>query len=579
MTIPRVPPGKSAICSKSRTTVLILLAGVALTSPAAAQTATWRPVVMGRKHMVASGHYATALAGHRVLEQGGNALDAAVAATLASTVVEPARAGIGGHLMIMTYVARTGQVVCIDGSGWSGRRATREYFQQVGELPFHGPLAPVVPGAVDALYRAHRKFGRAPWARVVEPARELASEGFAVSAYLAGLLEGSQQALTRWPSTRKVWFPEGRPLQAGDWLVQPDLAQTLGLIAAGGRDAFYRGPVAKRIVEFLRSQGGILEEDDFAAYQARESEALHTSYRGYEIYDGAPHSFDHITLEALNILEAFDLRAMGHNSARYLHNVTEAMKQAFADRDAAVDDPDYPANMPRLVSKELAARRRALIRPDRAWIPPGASPAARSGFASNYALTTFVAAADKERNLVSITSSLSGAFGNMMYVDGRGGGFFLNNWTPLFQLDPKSANVIAPRKVPRTGWSPMLAFKEGKPALAFGTPGGDTIPQTQLQFVLNYIDFGMNVQQALEQPTVITSAFRAYRYPNAVGKELAVSARIPDDVREELRRLGHSVTSHTALGVGSVKAIAVDLHRGVLMGGAAPEADAYVLGR
>ncbi len=407
----------------------------------------------------------------------------------------------------------------------------------------------------------------------------LASEGYAVSPYLAGLLESNRDALTKWPSTRKVWFPEGRPLQSGDWLVQPDLAETLRLIGAGGRDAFYRGPVARRIVEFLRAHGGILEEDDLADYQARESEALHPTYRGYEIYDGAPHSFDHITLEALNILEGFNLRAMGDHSARYLHYVMEAMKQAFADRDAAVDDPDYPANMPRLVSKELAARRRAVIRPDRVWIPAGVRPAARSGFASSYALTAFVAAADEARNLVSITSSVSGAFGNMMYVDGRGGGFFLNNWSPLFQLDPKSANVIAPRKVPRTGWSPMLALKDGKPALAFGTPGGDTIPQTQLQFVLNYIDFGMNVQEALEQPAVITSAFRAYRYPNAVGKELAVSTRIPDDVQEELRRLGHTVTAHAALGVGSVKAIAVDVRRGILMGGAAPEADAYVLGR
>ncbi len=541
---------------------------------------TWRPVVRGRTHMVASGHYSTAMAGYRVLEQGGNAIDAAVAATFASTVVEPARAGIGGHLMVMIYLAKSGKVICIDGSGWSGRRATVEYFRQVGSLPPHGPLAPIVPGAVEALLRAQEKYGRVKRPVILEPSIDLAEGGFAVSESLASLLKGSQAQLAKWPSTKAMWFRDDQPLRAGDVVIQRDLAGTLRAIATGGRDAFYRGPIARRIVAFLKQHGGILEEDDFAAYRAPETEPLHVSYKGYEVYDGAPTSFDRITLESLNILESFDLRSMGHNSAPYLHHVTEAMKLAFADRDAIVDDPSYPARMPRVLDKAFAAERRSRIRADRVLDPaPAGNVASKARFAEDYALTTYVAAIDGERNMVSITSSVSGGFGSMMYVDGEAGGFFLNNWTPLFQLNEKSANAMTPRKVPRTGWSPMLALKDGRPAFAFGTPGGDTIPQTQLQFFLNLVEFGMNVQQALEQPTVITSAFRAYRFPNAIGKDLSVSSRIPEEVRNELARLGHHVVRHEALGVGSVKAIVIDSKTNILMGGAAPEADAYVIGR
>ena len=583
-----------------------LLASILFGPFANAQTSTWRPVVLGKRHLVASGHYATAMAAYRVLERGGNALDAGIAATFASTVVEPSRAGIGGNLMINFYSAETGKVTCINGSGWSGNETMPDRFEGPN-LPPDGPLAPVVPGAVEAMLRASEMFGWLPRADLLQPAIELAESGFAVSENLHNVLRRNQPSLEPFPTTVKMWFRGGEPLRMGDVVVQKDLAHTFRMIAEGGRDAYYRGPIAARIVEFVRSRGGILDESDFAEYQAEVTKPLSRDYRGYTVYDGSPRSFDHVTLESLEILEAFDLKALGHNSPEYLHLLAEAMKLAFADRDATVGDPRFPLGMLQILHNAFTAKRRALIRKGRAMesAPAGEyRPASTvrghtgmeravyatergahrelTGEAAHPAwidgLTTYVAVIDEDRNMVSITSSVSSDFGNKMYVDGEGGGFFLNNWLQLFRTDPAHANIVAPRKVPRTGWSPMLVLKDDRPFMVFGTPGGDRIPQLQLQFFLNFVDFEMNVQQALEQPAITTTAFEAYRHPNAVGSDLVVSGRIPQDVRLQLADWGHNVVTHNALGIGGVKAVWLD-ESGVLRGGAAPATDGYVIGR
>ena len=588
---------------RARTTFLLAASAAILTAISAAQTSTWRPVVMGRDHLVASGHYATAMAGQRILEQGGNALDAGIAATFASTVVEPSRAGIGGHLMINYYDAETGKVTCINGSGWSGKAATPDRFQDVN-LPPDGAVAALVPGAVEAMLRASSMFGRVPRERLLAPAIELAEDGFVVSENLHNVLRRNQAALEKFPSTTKFWFRGEEPVRMGDRIVQKDLAHTFRLIAQGGRDAFYRGPIAKRIIAFLAERGGILDASDFAEYKAEVTEPLRADYRGYTVYDSAQSSFDHVTLESLKILEGFDLKSMGHNSPEYIHHLAEAMKLAFADRDATVGNKRFPEGMPHILTDKFAAKRRKLIRKRRALdlAPPGkyaallpqptlsqptyarhAGTVRQSRGAEAHppwidGLTTYVAVIDKDRNMVSITSSVSSDFGNKMYIDGTGGGFFVNNWLQLFRTDPEHANVIAPRKVPRTGWSPMLVLKQGKPFMVFGTPGGDRIPQLQLQFFLNFVDFGMNVQQALEQAAVTTTGFQAYRHPNAVGKNLVVSDRIPEDTRRQLANWGHHITTHDALGIGGVKAVWWDAESDVLRGGAAPATDGYVVG-
>lgn len=529
---------------------------------------------MARQWAVASGHPQASMAAVRVLEEGGNAVDAAIAATLATTVVEPMNVSIGGNGMVMIYLAKTGQVYCIDGSGWTGKRATADRFdQKSGGLPFYGPLAPVVPGLIDALLRASEQYGKLGRPNLLAPSIALADDGFVATPHLVTSLEYSQKILSRFASSERQWFPNGKPPAVGAIMRQPELAGTLRLIAKGGREAFYRGPIAKRIVAYLKQEGGLLEEDDFATYSARIGSALHSSYRGYELYEGPAWSFDHIGLETLNILESYDLKQMGHLSADYIHHVTEAMKLAFADRDASVGDPRFPKLMPELVSKQYAKQRRSLIRPDRAMGPAPAGTVGEGGH------TDYVAVIDSERNMVSITSSASGGYGNNMYVDGPGGGFFLNNWMPLFRLDPKHANYLEPRKVPRTGWSPMLALKDGQPFAAFGTGGGDTIPQAQLQFFIHLVDFGMNVQEALEQPWFRTEAFQGYRYPNPVGENLVLSERIQEPVRAELKRRGHAIQTQKMLGVASMRAVVIDAASGTLSAAAAPGSDGYALGK
>jgi len=571
--------------------------------PLGAQTSTWRPVYLGRDGMVAAGHYAAAMAGYRMLAQGGNAVDAAVAASFSSTVVEPSRAGIGGDLFILIYLARSGEVKFINGTGWSPRRATLELLRPRGELPIEGPLAPLVPGAVDGLLLAAEKYGRLGKGPLLAPSIELAENGFVVSENLQGVIRNNGARLRPFLSSLGLWFRDGDWVRMGDVVVQKDLAATFRAIASGGRDAFYKGPVARRIVDFLRPGGGIVEPDDLGEFAAHEDPPLRIRYKGYDIYGCPPNSHGHVMLQALNILEGFDLRGMGHNSAAYLHHVAEALKLAFADREAFLGDPRFVRDIPmrQLLSKEYAARRRALIRPDRAI--EGQAPAGDPGALSaairtpSYAsrpgseqilrgaaaypdwidgYTTYVAAVDKDRNMVSITSTIWSDFGNCMYVEGVG--FFLNNRMALFYLDPAEPNVVGPRKRPRMTLNPVLVMKDGRPLMVFGTPGGDTMPQSQLQFFLNFAEFGMNVQQAVEQPYVVSSSFRAARWPHQVGGTLAVSERVSEGARADLVRRGHQVTTHAAKGVGSVKAILIDPRNGVLMGAAAPATDSYVIG-
>lgn len=574
-----------------------VILGVALLE---AQTSTWRPVYLGKDSMVATAHYATAMAGYRMLAQGGNAVDAAVAACFASTVVEPSRSGIGGDAFILIYRAKTREVLFINGGGWAPRRATVEFFQKRGGLESDGPLSPVVPGAPAALLLALEKYGKLSREQVLAPAIELAERGFAVSENLHNVLRRNVKRLRAFPSSLPVWFRGGEPLGMGDVVVRRNLGQTLRRIASGGRDGFYRGPVAANLGAFLARHGGILDASDLADFQAEEAAPLHIRYRGYDVYGVGLPTQSPVMLEALKILEGFDLKTMGHNSADYIHHVVEALKLAFADREVHIGDPRFVKNIPigMLLSDGYAARRRRLIRTDRA-IDGTAPPGTQAGGAPLYArgrgsivelegaaafpgwiesFTTHIDAVDKERNMATITSSVASDFGSAMYVDGEAGGYFLNDVLARFHLDAAHPNGIAPRKRPRQTLNPVLVLKDGRPLMVFGSPGGDTQGQSQLQFFLNYAEFGMNVQQALEQPYFATNAYHLSFHPHPPGKGLSVSQRIPSEVRDELARRGHLVRTHSAMGVGSVKTILVDPRSKVMMGGAAPATDAYVIG-
>ncbi len=565
------------------------------------QTSTWRPVYLGMEGMVATAHYATAMAGYKMLAQGGNAVDAAAAACFASTVVEPSRSGIGGDAFILIYRAKTKEVLFINGGGWAPKRATVEFYQSKGGIPLDGPLSTVVPAAPAALLLALEKYGALRREQVLAPAIELAERGFAVSENLQGVLRSNVPRLKAFPSSAAVWFRDGQPLRMGDVVVRKNLGYTLRQIADRGRDGFYKGPVAGNLVGFLAKQGGIMDASDLAEYAAEEARPLHVRYRGYDVYGVGLPTQSPVMLEALKILEGFDLKAMGHNSADYIHHVAEALKLAFADREPYIGDPRFVKDIPidTLLSDQHAARRRALIRKDRAiecLPPPGLQassprPLYARGPGTQVELTgaaaypdwiesftTHIDAVDKDRNMVTITSSVASNFGSAMYVDGEAGGYFLNDVLARFHLDPKHPNGLAPRKRPRQTLNPVLVLKDGKPCMVFGSPGGDTQGQSQLQFFLNYVEFGMNVQQALEQPYFATGAYHISFHPHQAGKALSVSQRIPREVRDELVRRGHAVRTHRAMGVGSVKAIVVDGESRVLMGGAAPATDGYVVG-
>jgi len=567
-----------------------------------ATSGSWRPTIVAQHGMVAAGHPLAAEAGMRILKAGGNAIDAAIATWAVQGEVEPGMTGLGADMFVLYYNAKTREVKFINGTGYAPPAATIDYYKSKGGIPDEGPLSISVPGAVGGAAYAVKTYGTKTLSEVLAPAIEIADGGFPVTEALASTIESSKAKLAKFPPSTRLYFKDGKPLAMGDIIHNPDLARTLRAIAAQGPDAFYKGDVAKNTAAFLKANGSIISEADLAGYQPYEDAPVHVNYRGVEVYECPPNSQGFVMLEALNILEGYNLKEMGRNSAPYLHAVTEALKLSFADRNAYVGDPKFVPNIPmkELLSKEYAAVRRTQIDPNRAIkgepVPgdPRAMKATTAAQAQAYAapqerpsdvkafdpneilnLTTYLAVVDKDHNMVSITSSLLSGFGSGMVVDK--GGFVMNDRMRYFYLDPKDVNSLQPGKRTRQTINPAMALKDGKPWVSFGTPGSDTQPQTQLQFFLNVAEFGMNVQEALEQPTVISNSFRDSYAPHDVKGKLLTPAMLPVNVQEALAAKGHALDIRNVKGVGSVKAILIDPRTGVLMGGVSPTGDSYVM--
>jgi len=578
-----------------------LFALLSAAAPARAQTSTWRPVVAADHGMIASGHPLASEAGLSVLKSGGNAIDAAIAAWAVQGLVEPMMTGIGGDMLILVYLAKTGEVKFINGTGPAPLAATLERYRAEGGIPAEGPLSVSVPGAVSAAELAVAAYGSKSFAETLGPAIEIAESGFPVTEHLAESLRSSASKLSKYPTTTRILFRDGKPLSMGDRVIQTDIARTLSRIAREGSGDFYKGETGRATVAYMKANGGLFVEGDLSRFRAHEDAPIRIDYRGIEVYECPPNSQGHVMLQALQTLEGFDLVSMGHNSARYLHLVTESLKLAFADRNRYVGDPRFVAPIPmdEMLSDEWAERRRREIHPERAiegepapGSPKGSStenPPQMYASASRhpvpleigptpedtYGLTTYLAVVDGERNMVSITSSLLSAFGSGMVVEGAG--YFLNNRMAYFYLDEGDPNVLAPGKRTRHTINPALALKDKKPYLVFGTPGADTQPQTQLQFFLNVVEFGMNVQQALEAPAVISTSFRASYFPHEVEGTLRVPSTLPRHVLDGLALLGHKLDVRDVRGVGSVKGILIHPGSGVLMGGVSPTGDSYVM--
>ncbi|MFN7925062.1 MAG: gamma-glutamyltransferase [Bryobacteraceae bacterium] len=595
-------------------TLLILMSIATLGEEVWAQSGagapTWRPVVMGKNGMVAAEHPLQAQAGLRVLREGGNAIDAAVAVFYMTAVTEPSEAGLGGDGFILAYVKSIDRVILINGSGGAPKLATPELYRtKAGGVPADGPLSTAVPGAVGGFDTLLRKYGTRPYQTLLADAIEVASQGYAVSAWGSGNFARSFGMLSRWDSSRAVFLPGGKAPAIGDWLVQADLARSISTIAGEGAEAFYRGDIARKVASYHERNGGLIRYEDMAGFHAEEAEPLRIRYRGLDVYQSPPNSGGIVMLQALNILEGFDLKKLGHNTPQYLHVLTEAFKLAFADRYPYITDPKFAPDAPiaQLLSKPYAELRRGLIKMDRAIAgvappgdpragkailegheiryhkPGGATAASARDLRADGEQTSSFAIADRFGNVVSVTHSVNGGFGSGMVVEGAG--FVLNNRGSYFGLDPKDINVIAPGKRTRQGAIPAMALKDGKPFLAWNTPGGDTIPQTLTQAFLNVVEFGMNVQQATEAPCVMSSNFRVSMYPQDPGNGLAMPQFLADKVGAALTALGHPVQAQpyqppygSPSGAGAVKMIRIDPATGVMAGGASPGKDNYVLG-
>jgi gamma-glutamyltranspeptidase/glutathione hydrolase len=568
----------------------------------------WRTVVMGTTGMAAAEHPLACRAAIKALEAGGNAIDAAVAAFYMTTVVEQHQAGLGGDGFILAYLAKEDRVVFINGTGPAPKLATAEFYRKLGEIPDAGPYSTNVPGMAGGFDLALKKYGTLPYDKILAPVIEAAGKGHPMSFWASEYHRGPNPKLSPYPSSVKALLKNGGSYQPGDLFVQADLAKTFETIAKEGAQAFYKGSLARLSADFYKKHKGLLRYEDFASYEAEEAEPIKTTFAGLEVYQSAPNSQGIVMLMALNILQEFDLAALGHNSPEYIHVVTEALKLAFADRNQYIADPRFVKDIPvaGLLSNDYAKKRRALIRMDQALASPpppgdprkgenvldghevayvaGKQAIKRGPYESADGETSSFSIADRFGNLVSVTHSVNGTFGSGMVVEG--GGYVLNNRMPYFSLNDDDVNFLGPGKRPRHTVNPALALKNGKPYLAWNTPGGDNQPQAMLQAFLNVVVFGMNVQQAVEAATVTSTAFGASMYPQPVKGGLMIPKILADEIGDRVAALGHKIEviemqqpyQQQPSGAGAVKMVMVDAERGVLMGGVSPAKDDYVMG-
>jgi gamma-glutamyltranspeptidase/glutathione hydrolase len=532
-----------------------------LAFPAAAQQ-------YARNGMVVSASQIASDVGVEILKDGGNAIDAAVATAFALAVTWPSAGNIGGGGFIV-YRKHTGEVTTFDFREKAPAAATPTmYLDESGnliqDLNHLSILAVGVPGTVAGLYDAHRLYGKLPWSRIVRPAVRLARRGFP---YTYGLYHDAIAHEQRWkmlPSTAAVMFRDGTTLyQPGEKWRQPDLARTLARIKRRGKDGFYGGKTAEMLVSFIQSQGGIITLKDLAEYEARERKPVTGTYRDYEIYSMAPPSSGGLTLiHMLNILEAFDLQAYGHNSAAYVHVVSEAMRRAYANRALHLGDPDFNPDIPveRLTSKSYAATLRSTIKPDTVSVSDPAT------FAQSYESpnTTHLSVVDKDGNAVSLTYTLEYSYGSQIVADGLG--FFLNNEMGDFNPVPgltneegligTTPNLIAPGKRMLSSMTPTIVAKDGKVFMVIGSPGGRSIIGTVLQVILNVVDHEMDIASAIE-----AGRFYHQWLPDVVTFE---KYSLTNDTRAILSEMGHNFRQIRQQG--AAMGIVVDASKGVLSG-------------
>jgi gamma-glutamyltranspeptidase/glutathione hydrolase len=564
-----------------KTTLLLTAATLAVTVLLAAERAaipagkSGRSVAVAKNGMVATSHPLAVQIGLDILKSGGNAVDAAIATSAAMGLMEPMSCGIGGDLFAIVWDAKTQKLYGLNASGRAPARATITWFKQHGyqEIPTTGPLSWSVPGCVDGWEELRKRFGTKTLAELLEPSIRYAEQGFPVPEVIAGYWRAAEPLLQRSPEASKTFLPHGRAPRTGELFRNPYLAQTYRELAEKGRDAFYRGRIAREIVAYSDRVGGLFTLQDFAEHTSTWVEPVSTTYRGYQVWELPPPGQGIAVLQMLNILEGYDLKSLGPNSADWWHLFIEAKKLAYADRARYYADPEF-ARIPlaELISKPYADARRKLIRRDRALTEvPAGDAKLRSGD------TIYLCVVDKDRNCVSLIQSNYYGFGSGL-VPGELG-FALQNRGALFALDEHHANRLEPRKRPFHTIIPALVTRDGKPWFVFGVMGGDMQPQGQVQVLVNLIDFGMDVQAAGEAPRIehVGSATPTGRPGDPQGGTVLAEPGIPETVVAELERRGHRVR-RVARNGGGYQGILVDWEHGTLLGGSEYRKDGYAAG-
>jgi len=578
---------------------------LALATSAMAQDRTMFPSVRGTHQMIGAGNNLEVEAGYRILEQGGNAVDAAAAAILTATVTEQDHIGLGGEAPIIIKMAGK-PVVVISGVGVAGSKATVAFYQQrkpeaweepghIAPIPSVGLRAAITPGTVDGVLLALEKFGTMSFAQVVAPAIERA-DGFPATEVFSQYLTQSRRIIAMMPTSDKFFFPHGTVPMPGEMVHMPDLARTLREMAAaekkahGGRaakiravhDEFYKVSIGHRLAAYNDANGGLITYDDLAKFHAETDEPRTTTYHGYTINKPGFWTQGPVMIEALNILEGFDLKAMGHNSPEYLHTVIEAVKLAFADRDRYYGDPKF-SKIPEqiLLSKQYAAERRKLIDPNHASMEsrPGelgaSAPATGSNGPSRGNDTTCVDVVDKFGNGVSVTPS--GAWLPSEIAGDTGIPFSTRGES--FVTTAGHANMVAPGKRPRVTLSSTLVTKDGELFMTLSTPGGDNQDQALLQVLLNIVDFGMTPQQAVESPRFQTEHFYAsFGFHEFAPGRVSLEGRIPVMAANKLQAWGH----HILIGgdwSNLASPVVIVVKDGVLNGGADPRRGRFIFGQ
>ncbi len=530
-----------------------------------------RSEVIAQHGMVATSQPLATQVALDILKSGGNAIDAAIAANAMLGLVEPTGCGIGGDLFAIVWDAKTKQLHGLNASGRSPMSLTREYFVENGfdKIPKFGPLPVSVPGTVDGWFMLHEKFGSKPMTQILAPSIEYARKGFPVSELIAYYLDRSVARIGSYDGFKETYMPNGKMPQKGEIFKNPFLAKTYEKIATSGRDAFYKGDIARTIAAYMKAQGGFLSYEDLAQHKGNWVEPVSANYRGYDVWELPPNGQGIAALQILNIMERYDVAAMGFGSPEYVHTFVEAKKLAFEDRAKWYADPEFnDIPVEQLIAKSYAAERQALIQPNKA--------AKRVDAGLNEGDTIYLTVADKEGNMVSLIQSNYRGMGSGMTPPGLG--FVLQNRGEMFDLNPDHFNAFEPGKRPFTTIIPAFITKDGKPFMSFGVMGGGAQPQMHAQVVMNIVDFGMNIQEAGDAPRILHSGSSTVTGDKMTdGGYVSLESQISTETRRELMKKGHVIRDIVG-AYGGYQAIMYDSENKVYYGASETRKDGHAAG-